>query len=400
MGQTKPTWLFVIPWDLHDAAGVNQAVINLFHECERSGRYRPLVLIPDWSATEPRYETESGCRVVRLRIRPLQLSAKGLLTWPFLAPFELSRLRRLLRDEAVQIVNWHYPSESTFPFALLRLLRLMPQRLILSFHGADLPSFAPGLRGAIGALIIREASAATACSESLATSVRTVLSRPDLPIRVVYNGIDVERTIEESNVDPPPGLPTGRYLLNVATFERKKGQDVLVRAFGAVCNDYPDVKLVCLGPDTGERGTIEKLVSAMGLEDRVVLLPAASHSRVLAACRHALAFVLPSRQEPFGLVAIEAGALGKAVVASRVGGLQEIINDEVSGLLVDAGDVDAFAAAMRRILADDELRSRLARGLNLRVARDFGWRSSFESLRLAAADGAQLDDVALSRRAA
>jgi glycosyltransferase involved in cell wall biosynthesis len=99
-------------------------------------------------------------------------------------------------------------------------------------------------------------------------------------------------------------------------------------------------------------------------------LGATSHATVMAAWDRALFGVVPSvGAETFGNVVTEAMSRGRAVVASRLGGIVDIIEDEASGLLVPAGDEEALAAAMQRLIDDDDLRSVLGDGARTRVER-------------------------------
>jgi glycosyltransferase involved in cell wall biosynthesis len=135
-----------------------------------------------------------------------------------------------------------------------------------------------------------------------------------------------------------------------------------------------------MGRDDGLRDALSALASELGLADRVLLLPAYPHERALAACRAALMLVAPSRVEPFGLVVIEAAAVGTPVVACRVGGIPEIIEDNASGLLVEPDDVRGLADAIRRMLSEPELRNQFASALFQRVEANFTMTASFRAL--------------------
>lgn len=116
----------------------------------------------------------------------------------------------------------------------------------------------------------------------------------------------------------------------------------------------PDATLVVAG-DGEERAQLERLAGA-----RVQFLGARPRDEVLGLLAAADVAVLPSAWENFPHAAVEALAMGTPVVATRVGGVPEIVRDGENGLLVDAGDADAFAAALERVLRDDDLRARLS----------------------------------------
>ncbi|MFN8223046.1 MAG: glycosyltransferase family 4 protein [Gaiellales bacterium] len=156
----------------------------------------------------------------------------------------------------------------------------------------------------------------------------------------------------------------GEILLAFAgRLTEQKDIDVLLRAVAEV----PGVHLALLG-DGPERARVEDERARLGLSDRVRLLGSGDRNAVLRLFAAADVAVLSSRWENFPHTVVEALAVGTPVVATAVGGVPEIVVDGENGLLVPPGDVDAFAAALRRVCADDELRERLAAAATPSVA--------------------------------
>jgi glycosyltransferase involved in cell wall biosynthesis len=143
-----------------------------------------------------------------------------------------------------------------------------------------------------------------------------------------------------------------------------KNLDVAVEAVERL----PDVSLVVVG-DGEERAPLERAAGRAGVADRVRFLGARPRSEVLGLLAAADVAVLPSAWENFPHAAVEALAMGTPVVATRVGGVPEIVQDGVNGLLVEPGDATAFGAAVERLLADDELRERFRRAAAPSVER-------------------------------
>jgi glycosyltransferase involved in cell wall biosynthesis len=144
-------------------------------------------------------------------------------------------------------------------------------------------------------------------------------------------------------------LPEGDFLLYVGAFGRYKGVDVLLEAHRQLENPPP---LVIMGYQTSEHP-----VRTTDLPDNVIVIKDVPHSAVMEAWRRSLIGLVPSVwAEPFGIVALEAMACGKPVIASAVGGLTDIVDHEVTGLLVPPADVEALRQAMQRLLDDEELR--------------------------------------------
>jgi glycosyltransferase involved in cell wall biosynthesis len=158
----------------------------------------------------------------------------------------------------------------------------------------------------------------------------------------------------------------GPYIAAFGVPKAYKNVTCLVRAFGLLARERPDLRLVLLGGDGGARGAIETL----GLADRVSVCGAVSDAELRAIVRHAKIFVVPSLVEGFGLPALEAMALGTPVIVSETPALQEVVGD--AGLLFDPTQPSSLAAAIARLLDDEGLRNVMSARGPLR-ARQFRW---------------------------
>jgi len=158
-----------------------------------------------------------------------------------------------------------------------------------------------------------------------------------------------------------------KLVLNVARLEDFKGQDVLLKAWVDTIAENPKAQLWVAGTGSLEI-TLKQMVVTLGLQNHVKFLGFVSQAEVHALMQAADLFVLPSREEPFGIVLLEAMAHGLPVVASKVGGIPEVLpkNDDVA--LVAADDVQALAQAMLTILANNQLCDD-----NRVYALDFAW---------------------------
>jgi glycosyltransferase involved in cell wall biosynthesis len=180
---------------------------------------------------------------------------------------------------------------------------------------------------------------------------------------------------------PPTGVLRARLgladrtplVLNVGRISFKKGLDLLLQAAVGL----PDAHVAILGPDDGD-GTLERLLglrAELGLSDRVHFLGPSDERGPGDAYADADVFVLPSRNESFGMVAAEAAAAGTAVVVTDRCGVAELLDKRAA--LVTRCDVDEIRAAIRRLLDDSDLRSALARG-GEEVAREITWAAMAE----------------------
>jgi len=327
-----------------------------------------------------------GRRTVLLRIPdPIDDSGSLFVALKYLLrlPLTLFRLAQVLRMLNVRVVNVHYPTLGALNVLILRRLGFFRGRLVLSFHGLDLRN-ASQLRGRSRELwqtLLSGADALVCCSRTLAQELQAFASTPvTAKIHVVSNGVDTEALAAEVPADfvLPSRLCGKRYILNVATFEHKKAQDVLIDAFARIAGKERDVLLVMIGRDGPTRSAIEDAIRARGLNDRIVLLTDLPHAEVLGYLRHATIFTLPSRAEGLPLALLEAGAFEKAVVASRVDGIPEVVSSDTLGCLVDADDRDGLADALLCLLHDDQRRASLGSALRKHVAQRFTWRSAYE----------------------
>jgi glycosyltransferase involved in cell wall biosynthesis len=202
---------------------------------------------------------------------------------------------------------------------------------------------------------------------------RAVAISPAVSRRLLDAGVPAERVITIPSVVDPRSVrteadrertraalgvaPEAFVLLSLVSLVKRKGIDVLLRALSAMRAAEAERTVLLVGGEGPEHEPLEVLAEELGLSARVTFLGRRTDkAELLAACD---AFVLPSRQEGLGVAALEAMAAGRAVVASRVGGLGETVLDEGTGLLVPPGEPEALARALDRLLEEPELRERL-----------------------------------------
>jgi glycogen(starch) synthase len=181
---------------------------------------------------------------------------------------------------------------------------------------------------------------------------------------------------------PGPGSPSfsdryqipGPFLLFVGRLASNKGLLDLTEAFALLAKTDPSAQLVVVGEDGGQRAPMEARAKALGVSDRIRLLGHVDDDALLsAAYREARLTVLPSEYEAFGLVLLESLAAGTPVVASRVGGIPEFVEDGKAGLLVPPKSPTALAEAIGRVWSDRDLARRLGEYGREQVVPRYGW---------------------------
>lgn len=199
-------------------------------------------------------------------------------------------------------------------------------------------------------------------------------------IAVIPNGVDPAAF---GGRRPPARI---RTIVTVANLRPEKNHETLIAAAGTLLREYPDLRFQFVGGGP-QRAELEALVRAKGLTHAIEFL--GHREDVPALLAAADAYVLPSRSEAFPNGAIEAMAAGLPVVASAVGGLLDLIEDGDTGLLVSPGEPDAFAAALRRLVADPAAAGALGQRARQAVLQRFPFDrmiAAFEDLYLTGLD--------------
>ena len=188
-------------------------------------------------------------------------------------------------------------------------------------------------------------------------SVRQELERHRLPIHcieVVPNGVDTDL------FTPSASWPEDDDILFVGRLVPQKGVDTLLRAFGAVLRRCPDARLIVVGSGDLEL-YFERMSRHLGIYQRVSIIEWQSGPPLIELFRRCRMLVVPSYYEPFGIVALEAMACARPVIASSTGGLSEIIRHGHDGYLVPAGDHLRLASRIVELLENPELCTAMGR---------------------------------------
>lgn len=219
-------------------------------------------------------------------------------------------------------------------------------------------------------------------SKSTAEEVQTFYDIPPNLVRTVYNGVDTTLFSPTSAHNTPKAVENlvgKRVVLYVGHFGLRKGIRHLVQAMKLVKNEVPDAHLLCIGGAPKWLGSgdywrvIRNEIAASNLISSVTLMDAVKNMELPQYYRIATIFVLPSYYESFSKVTLEAMACGKPVIATDAGGLPEMVENEVSGLLVPYGSVSKLASAILELLNDEDRASEMGRRARKRVEKMFTW---------------------------
>jgi glycosyltransferase involved in cell wall biosynthesis len=222
-----------------------------------------------------------------------------------------------------------------------------------------------------------EAARVIAVSGWMKSEVLTRLKTPEEKVDQIPNAVEplkFEGQVDAKAARARWNVSEGQKMITaVGRLTPQKGFDDLIRAYPAVRRAVPESRLVIVG-DGHMRAELESIAEQEHVRDGTTFAGFISDGELVAALRCSDVVVVPSRSEPFGIIALEAMAAGAPLVVTRVGGLAEIVEDLVDGIEVEPNNPSAIAAATIRILSDGELAARLAaRGEE--KAKSYSWES-------------------------
>jgi glycosyltransferase involved in cell wall biosynthesis len=277
----------------------------------------------------------------------------------------LSRLRRLLARTQPSLIHARNLSAWS-DVALVRLtLRTRPP-LVLSFHGTDHAGPLPRRRRVMAAISGRSATRLFAVSAPARDFlVRSLRLRADR-ITIIPNGIDTRRFVPSMcDTRPKQSLVVG----TVGNLSPVKNQSLLVRACAELLASDVPIELRIAG-EGSKRDRLTQLAASLGISKSIHLL---GHVTDVPGFLQTLdLFVLPSDSEAHPNALIEAMACGLPCVASRVGGIPDVLVDDSVGRLFDRGDLSGLVSAMRDLIAAPDTRAALGRAARKRVEEHYG----------------------------
>ena len=326
-------------------------------------------------------EVVGGVRVVRAVEDPLLLRFEDeLLAWAMALNHALTRAGLALGEQAApEVVHAH---DWLVAHAAATLKHHLGVPLVATLHATEAGRHQGWLPGPLNRSIhsvewwlTYEARRVVACSGYMRWEVTRLFDLPPDKVDVVPNGVDprpwrpapdrVAAARRRWAGDGPLAVFSGRLVY-------EKGVQDLLAAVPRLRRRHPGFRLVVAGrgPSAGE---LEDLARRLRLGRAVTFAGFVPDAELAALVAAADCAVVPSRYEPFGLVALEAAAAGTPVVSTDAGGLPEFVQHRRTGLTVPAGDPAALADAVGELLADEVLARRLARLARALLRRDHSW---------------------------
>ena len=306
---------------------------------------------------------------------------KAVLGWMIYLLPTLVALCAVSRQIKAGIMHLHVASAEGLYFRLLHLWNRCPY--IVTVHGSDVMRYHEGrwLARWLIRFTLKGACRVVAVSDALARSAVERFPFVADKITVIHNGVDSNAIRNAIAHRGSSEYVTRRpYFICVGGLLAVKGHDIAIRAWALLKDRAPELDLMIVG--VGDlHDEYLKLIASLGLQQSVNLVGGFPAERVWQIMTGAVGMIVPSHSEGLPYTVLEAGVIGLPVVATRVGGIPELIRDGQDGLLVPAESPQELADAVVRLYSDREFAATLARSLSDRVVKSYSAEAMAEQYR-------------------
>lgn len=353
---------------LPNVGGIAAHVYELGRALRRLGNDVTIVTFRD-AFFAPKEETIDGLHVVRI-----YLPKNAVALYPVFAAFEYFSVRRIVKTKKIDLLHSHY----VFPDGFVSRLQSGVPGVATEHTSGFLERLEQGGRmlGLYRWVYARMGRIITP-SDELAGAVGS-LGIPGEKITFISNGVDTEKFSPEV---PPKELrqqyalaPETRIVLCPRRLEPKNGVKYLVEAAPAVLRECPDTVFFIVGgsyPD--QLALLRERARELGVEDRIVFAGSVPNAEMPSWYTAADVVVLPSLKEATSIAGLEAMACGRPLVGTNVGGIPHLVDDGVTGLLVEPKNPRKLADALVRVLTDDAARSGMGLSARRKAVERFSW---------------------------
>ena len=287
--------------------------------------------------------------------RPRPIPSSGSIARVTVSLWLAPKIRAVLEQEKFDIIHFHEPLMPMLCTSVLRLSRTANVGTFHASHGKPGYNFARPIGKWILRRWFRNLDGKIAVSKPAVE-----YARENFPgyYNIIPNGVDVEHF--SPDVSPIEEFDDDKLnILFVSRLEKRKGLNYLLQAFKQVKKEVPNCRLIVVGPGTRLRRRYERYVAKTGLKD-VVFVGLVSYDELPRYYKTADVFCAPAvGSESFGIILLEAMAMGKPIVASSIEGYANVVSHGVDGLLVPPADRDQLAQALIALLNDKALRQEM-----------------------------------------
>ena len=380
--------------------GTETVVFNLARELEKNGIDSPIFCTDMFE--KPGEERIDGVTVRRFRYCfpwfGLSAEAKSALRLKGGSPLSLPLFFALLRQKNLTLIHTHVGRRLGGIARTVARIRKVPY--VIHVHGGrhtvpqdQYDHMTAPVKGKLewgklfglifGSRRVFDDAAAVICvGQSEADEMRR--RSPERNIHYLPNGVHVQRFAEAmpQAFRKEYGLEDQKFVLCLSRIDFQKNQLLLVKAFAGFRETHPDWKLVFIGSVSDEeyhRKILDE-IARLNLLDSVIIIPGLKPDDPLlpSACKAAELFVLPTANEPFGIVILEAWAAGTPVIATRVGGIPGFTTDGENILLTENNNETMLTAKMELLAGSPDLRMKLSENGRAEVSAKYDWSAIAE----------------------
>ena len=351
----------VSPYDFAYPGGVVNHISSLEHQFTKMG-HKVKVIAPASKAV-----SNFGDRFIPIG-RPRSIPTSGSIARVTISPRLSSQVKAVLDEENFDIIHLHEP---LMPMLCTTVLRFSNTANVGTFHAFG---GSPGYNFArpFGKLILkrwfRKLDGKIAVSKPAMEFVNKYF--PGY-YNIIPNGIDLEHF--SPSVSPIDEFSDGKVnILFVGRLEKRKGVNYLLKAYQQAKKEVPNSRLIIVGPGTRLRNKYEKQVMRSDIKD-VAFVGYVTYNELPRYYKTAHIFCAPATGwESFGIILLEAMAVGKPVIASNIGGYADLVTNGVEGLLVPPKDEEELTRALISLMTDESLQQQMGAKGRLK-ARNYSW---------------------------
>ncbi len=306
---------------------------------------------------------KEGIKVIRLKVKHKH------------DPRHYFQLRKIIKEEKIDILHLHVwnPASCRYGF-LAGKSRKIP--IIITEHDPfEISKFKTWFKS----YTLESVKKIIAISDSSKNDLEKLYPAFKKKIEVIHNGIDTVwwhsqnlRFTEDDLEDIKENLFEAKkdtlIITSIAALHERKGLKYLIQAISNLVKEFPNIKLVIVGQGPQEK-ELKELIKELKIENHIKLL--GQQKETPKILKSTDIFVLPSKREAFGLVNLEAMITGMPIVASKVGGIQEVVKDGETGILIEPKISDVLARALKLLIESPEKRVSMAAAGQKRVQEFF-----------------------------
>lgn len=290
---------------------------------------------------------------IKTLIIPCNPEGKSLLS--FLK--SVIAINKFVKENKIEIVNTHH-RYSEFISICTRFLFNSNYKISTTVH-----SFTNDMKA-----ISYKADKLISVSHFIKNHLIKYYGKKDSLVDVIYNGVDEEPNLHSNQNNDE------KYILGLGRLSHEKGFDILIKALICVKDKITLPKLILVG-----EGSEENKLRQLAEQNNIKVEFQKFYSTPWEVVKNSLFVIVPSREEPLGLVILEAGLMGKAVIASNVGGIPEIIDDNKSGMLFENENYIQLAGLINMLIVNRIQANQLGLVLKQKVTQQFSYNQMIEN---------------------